>query len=33
MHKSLVLGLLDLHPKEEVELVHHAHLKLPAHSI
>jgi hypothetical protein len=33
MHKSLVLGLLDLQPMEEVELSPHDHLKLPTHSI
>jgi hypothetical protein len=33
VHKYLILSLFDLHPKKGVELSHHAHLKLPSHSI
>jgi hypothetical protein len=33
MPKGPILGLLDLQPNKVVQLVHHAHLKFPAHSI
>jgi hypothetical protein len=33
MHKGPILGLLDLQPKKEVQLIHRAHFKLLAHKI
>jgi hypothetical protein len=30
VHKCSFLRLLDLYPKEELQLAHHAHLKFPA---
>lgn len=33
MYKGPVLSLLDLEPKKEIQLAHHAHLKFPTHKI
>jgi hypothetical protein len=33
MYKGPVMSLLDLQPKKEVQLAHHAHLKFLAHKI
>jgi hypothetical protein len=33
MHKGLVLSLLELQPKKEVQLTHYAHFNLLAHKI